>query len=108
MTMARAHLVDLSVTRWYHCITRCVRREFLLGEEPYYLKEESKNTQPNKHPLPTVDRRSVTDLCVRIPPFCRASRSWSRGSRSRNRARRSSNGSFAGTPPVTPPAGPRS
>jgi hypothetical protein len=32
MTMARAHLVDPSVTRWYHCITRCVRRAFLLGE----------------------------------------------------------------------------
>ena len=26
MTMARSHLVDVSVTRWYHCVTRCVRR----------------------------------------------------------------------------------
>ncbi len=32
MTMARAHLVDPAVTRWYHCITRCVRRAFLLSE----------------------------------------------------------------------------
>jgi hypothetical protein len=24
MTIARAHLVDPSVSRWYHCITRCV------------------------------------------------------------------------------------
>jgi REP element-mobilizing transposase RayT len=32
MATARAHLVDLSVTRWYHCVTRCVRRAFLLGE----------------------------------------------------------------------------
>src|SRR5262249_35736568 len=34
MTMARAHLVDPSVSRWYHCVTRCVRRAFLLGEGP--------------------------------------------------------------------------
>jgi putative transposase len=32
MTMARAQLVDLSLARWYHCVTRCVRRAFLLGE----------------------------------------------------------------------------
>src|SRR5580692_2619976 len=30
--MTRAHLVDPSVTRWYHCITRCVRRALLLAE----------------------------------------------------------------------------
>jgi len=32
IAIARAHLLDPSVTRWYHCITRCVRRAFLLGE----------------------------------------------------------------------------
>jgi hypothetical protein len=32
VTIARAHLIDPSVTRWYHCVTRCVRRAFLLGE----------------------------------------------------------------------------
>jgi REP element-mobilizing transposase RayT len=39
MTIARAHLVDPSVTRWYHCVTRCVRRALLLGEGPYDRKE---------------------------------------------------------------------
>ena len=34
MTVARAHLVDPAVTRWYHCVTRCVRRAPLLGAGP--------------------------------------------------------------------------
>jgi hypothetical protein len=38
MTMARAHLGDVAVTRWYHCITRCVRRAFLLSEGPFNRK----------------------------------------------------------------------
>ena len=34
MTIARSQLVDVSITRWYHCISRCVRRTFLLSEAP--------------------------------------------------------------------------
>ncbi len=32
MAIARNQLVDTSLTRWYHCITRLVRRASLLGE----------------------------------------------------------------------------
>ncbi len=32
MTMPRRQLVDVAVTRYYHCIFRCVRRAFLCGE----------------------------------------------------------------------------
>jgi len=32
MTTARGELVDVSVTRWYHCLSRCVRGGFLMGE----------------------------------------------------------------------------
>ncbi len=38
MTTARAHLVDASVTRWYHCELRCVRRADLLGEGKFDRK----------------------------------------------------------------------
>ena len=43
MTIARTQLVDVSLARWYHCITRCVRRAFLLGEGDYNRKEWLKN-----------------------------------------------------------------
>lgn len=33
MTVARSQLVDVAVSRWYHCISRCVRRAHLLGEQ---------------------------------------------------------------------------
>jgi hypothetical protein len=33
MAIARAHLVDPAVSRWYHFLTRYVRRAFLLGDE---------------------------------------------------------------------------
>jgi hypothetical protein len=43
MTIARAQLVDVSLARWYHCITRCVRRAFLLGEGDHNRKEWLQN-----------------------------------------------------------------
>ncbi len=43
MAIARAQLVDLTVTRWYHCVTRCVRRAFLLGGGDHNRKEWLEN-----------------------------------------------------------------
>jgi REP element-mobilizing transposase RayT len=39
MTIARAHLIHPSLTRWYHCVTRCVRRAYLLGDKEHNRKE---------------------------------------------------------------------
>ncbi len=43
MAIARAKLVDLTVTRWYHCVSRCVRKAFLLGEGDHNRKEWLEN-----------------------------------------------------------------
>ena len=33
MTISRSRLVDASVSRWYHCVSRCVRKAHLMGNE---------------------------------------------------------------------------
>jgi hypothetical protein len=39
MTIARAHLIDPSLTRRHHCVTRCVRRAFLLGDQEHNRRQ---------------------------------------------------------------------
>jgi hypothetical protein len=39
MTIARRQLIDVDVTRWYHCMSRCVRGASLLGNESSDRKE---------------------------------------------------------------------
>ncbi len=57
VTVARAHLNDPDVIRWYHCVTRCVRRAFLLGEGPEDRKKwiECPPSSPARSPLSGVD-----------------------------------------------------
>ena len=33
MTQARSVIVDTKITRWYHCVSRCVRKAFLLSKK---------------------------------------------------------------------------
>jgi len=40
MTKARFRLVDTSVSRWYHCISRCCRKAYLLSDENGFQRKE--------------------------------------------------------------------
>ena len=43
MTIARAELVDTDLTRWYHCVLRCVRGASLLGAGDFDRKQWIEN-----------------------------------------------------------------
>ena len=55
MAVARAKLVDVSLTRWYHCVTRCVRRAFLLGDGDHNRKEWLENRLEELPEIKLVD-----------------------------------------------------
>jgi hypothetical protein len=38
MAVACSQLIDTTLARWYHFISRCVRRAFLLAEGPHDRK----------------------------------------------------------------------
>ena len=67
MTMPRAHLVDPALTRWYHCVTRCVRRAFLLSEGSSTAENGSnsgcKNLRVSSR-CPSVGFPSWTIICT--------------------------------------------
>jgi hypothetical protein len=48
LAIARSKLADVSVARWYHCVSRCVRKAFLLGEGDSNREKWLENRLKNK------------------------------------------------------------
>ena len=66
MTRARRELISLESTPYYHCVSRCVRRTFLCGEDRYTQKNYDHRRQW------IVDRlKQLTGVfAIKIAAYC--------------------------------------
>lgn len=64
MATARSEQVDLSVTPYYHCMTRCVRRAFLCGEDHYSGKNFDHRKEWVRDRLRFLTSLFAIDVCA--------------------------------------------
>jgi len=64
MATARSEQVDLSVTPYYHCMTRCVRRAFLCGEDHYSGKNFDHRKEWVRDRLRFLSSVFAIDVCA--------------------------------------------
>ena len=64
MTRARSQLIDLNSTSYYHCISRCVRRAFLWGEDHFTGKNYSHRKQWVIDRLTELNTIYAIDICA--------------------------------------------
>ena len=64
MTLARSQLIDLDSTSYYHCISRCVRRAFLWGEDHLTGRNYSHRKQWVIDRLAELNDIFAIDICA--------------------------------------------
>jgi len=64
MTQARKHQIDCSVTPYYHCINRCVRRAYLCGEDEISGRSYSHRKQWVVDQIKTLSDVFAIDICA--------------------------------------------
>ncbi len=63
MTTARNQLVSIEATPYYHCVSRCVRRSFLCGTDPY-------TEQSYEHRREWIERKMYTLSLIYCIDIC--------------------------------------
>jgi len=63
MPTARKHQISLTETPFYHCISRCVRRAFLCGEDRYTGKSYEHHKQWVADKLSQLAQVFAIDVC---------------------------------------------
>ena len=64
MPQSRASQVDLASTPYYHCVSRCVRRAFLCGSDPYTGKNFDHRKQWLVDRLHTLSEVFAVQVCA--------------------------------------------
>jgi hypothetical protein len=64
MTHARRELVSLDDTPYYHCVSRCVRRAFLCGEDAYSQRSYEHRKAWVTERLQTLSEVFAVDICA--------------------------------------------
>src|SRR6056297_2350808 len=64
MPQARKRLVSTEVTPFYHVISRCVRRHFLCGVDPYTGKDYTARKEEIKDRLALLAEVFAVDVCA--------------------------------------------
>ena len=64
MTKAREQQVSLQDTKYYHCISRCVRRAYLCGEDAHTGKSYEHRRQWIEDKLQQISKVFCIDVCA--------------------------------------------
>jgi len=64
MTTARKQQVCVDATPYYHCVSRCVRRSFLCGEDPLTNKSYQHRRAWVERKIMTLSQIYCIDICA--------------------------------------------
>ncbi|ALO34603.1 hypothetical protein CMT41_07645 [Colwellia sp. MT41] len=66
MTQSRSQQVSLQDTRYYHLISRCVRRAYLCGVGPYSQQNYERKTAIHTLPLVLFFKYEYHNFCFKL------------------------------------------